>query len=200
MPRSRAAATRRRSIYFGGGGSAANVAAWLAAAGAAPVLAGRVGDDARGRGARAALEAAGVDARLAVDSELATGTCVVIVEPGGERTMMPGSGSQRRAGARATCPPSCLPPGGHLHVAGYALLREGSRARRVVRYRRGLRPGHDGLCRSLVGGAALARLSRACSGAGLLLPNADEARALTGEPDPERGGARAWRSGSPRWW
>ena len=46
-------------INFGGGGSAANVAAWLAAAGAAPVLAGRVGDDARGRGARAALEAAG---------------------------------------------------------------------------------------------------------------------------------------------
>src|SRR5215212_7091735 len=71
-------------IRFHGGGSAANTAAWLAAAGAEPVLVGTVGDDERGREARAGLVAHGVDARLAVDPELPTGTCLVLVGPGVE--------------------------------------------------------------------------------------------------------------------
>ena len=55
---------------------------------------------------------------------------------------------------------------------------------------RGLRPGHDGLRRPLVGGAALARVPRPRLGAGLLLPNADEARALTGESPTPSAAAR----------
>src|SRR5688500_4398669 len=80
-------------IRFHGGGSAANTAAWLAAAGAEPVLVGVVGDDERGREARAGLVAHGVDARLAVDPELPTGTCLVLVGPDGERTKAPDAGA-----------------------------------------------------------------------------------------------------------
>ena len=80
-------------IRFHGGGSAANTAAWLARAGMEPVLVGRVGDDERGRGASEELRAAGVDAQLAVDPELPTGTCVVLVGPEGERTMAPDAGA-----------------------------------------------------------------------------------------------------------
>ena len=105
-----------------GGGSAANVAAWLAACGVPVTFVGRAGDDAAGREAVAALEAAGVDARVALDPERPTGTCLVLVEPGGERTMVPD------AGANDGIVVDDLPEGTHLHLAGYTLLREGSRA------------------------------------------------------------------------
>ena len=176
-------------INFGGGGSAANVAAWLAEAGAPPVLAARVGNDVRGREARAALVAAGVEARLAVDLDRPTGTCVVIVEPGGERTMMPDPG------ANDTLEPGDIGPdlfvaGDHLHVAGYALLREGSRPAAssaiAVACDQDMTVSVDPSSAALLSPAFL----ELASGAGLLLPNADEARALTGEPDPERAARR----------
>src|SRR4029450_7798571 len=69
---------------------------------------------------------AGVDARLAVDPELPTGTCIVLVAPGGERTMVPDAGANDALND-ADLPDDVLEPGGHLQVAGYALLREGSR-------------------------------------------------------------------------
>jgi sugar/nucleoside kinase (ribokinase family) len=97
------------AVSVGGGGSAANVAAWLAAAGARPVLVGRVGDDARGEAVAAELREAGVDARLAVDDERPTGTCIVLVGPGGERAMVPDPGPTW-ASRPPTCPTTCWPP------------------------------------------------------------------------------------------
>src|SRR5215207_2673273 len=38
-------------------------------------------------------DAGGVDAQLATDPRLPTGTCIVIVEPEGERTMIPDAGA-----------------------------------------------------------------------------------------------------------
>jgi ribokinase len=102
-----------------GGGSAANVAAWAAELGTAVALVCRVGDDDRGRTAVAALR--GVDVRATVDPERPTGTCVVLVEPGGERTMLPDAGANDG-------PLGEIPLGDHLHVVGYALLRDGPRA------------------------------------------------------------------------
>jgi sugar/nucleoside kinase (ribokinase family) len=105
-----------------GGGQGANVAAWLAACGVSVTFVGRAGDDALGREAVAELAAAGVDARVPVDPERPTGTCLVLVEPGGERTMVPDPG------ANDALVVEDLPEGAHLHLAGYTLLREGSRA------------------------------------------------------------------------
>jgi ribokinase len=171
-------------ISLGGGGSAANVAAWLAAAGVSPTLVGRVGDDQRGREARAALIAAGVDAQLTTDPRLPTGTCIVIVEPEGERTMLPDAGAND-ALAAADLDGDLLAAAGHLHVAGYALLREGSRpaALSAIALARdhGMAVSVDPSSAALLSPAFLGR----ASGAGLLLPNAEEARALTGEDDPE---------------
>ena len=59
-----AASDAPAAIRFHGGGSAANAAAWLAAAGARPVLIGCVGDDERGRHAHGELRMAGVDRQL----------------------------------------------------------------------------------------------------------------------------------------
>jgi ribokinase len=173
------------SISMGGGGSAANVAAWLAVAGARPALAGRVGADERGAAAEAALLATGVETWLAVDDERPTGTCVVLVAPGGERSMVPDAGANDGL-ADSDLPDSLLAPGAHLHVAGYALLREGSReaARSAI-----ARARARGVSVS-VDPSSSALLSRAflddVAGVGLLLPNAEEATVLSGERDPER--------------
>jgi ribokinase len=173
------------AIRLHGGGSAANTAAWLAAAGTEPVLIGCIGDDERGRHAREELRMARVDARLAVHPELPTGTCIVLVSPGGERTMVPDAGAND-ALDDAGLADDLLEAGGHLHVAGYALLREGSR--QAVRTAIG-RASSAGMTVS-VDPSSSALLSAEfldwAEGAGLLLPNAPEARALTGEADPER--------------
>jgi sugar/nucleoside kinase (ribokinase family) len=172
-------------IRFHGGGSAANTAAWLAAAEADTVLVGRVGDDERGRGARDELRAAGVDARLAADPDLPTGTCLVLVGPDGERTMAPDAGAND-ALTETDFAEDLLVEGDHLHVAGYALLRPGSRtaARSVIARAResGMTVSVDPSSSALLSSDYLDQ----AAGAQLLLPNASEAHALTGESGPER--------------
>jgi ribokinase len=176
-------------IAFQGGGSAANVAAWLAAAGTPSVLVARVGKDERGSAAAAELRATGVDARLTADPDRPTGTCVVLVAPGGERTMLPDAGANDRL-APGDLPDELLAPGRHLHVSGYALLRPGSRAAArsaIERARtRRMTVSVDPSSAALLSPAFL-ELAR---GAGLLLPNVAEARALTGERDPVRAASR----------
>jgi ribokinase len=173
------------TIRFHGGGSAANTAAWLAAAGAESVLVGTVGDDERGREARAGLVTHGVKTRLAVDPELPTGTCLVLVGPDGERTMAPDAGANDALDERDLAD-ELLADGDHLHVSGYSLLRSGSRdaSRAAI-----ARASDAGMTVS-VDPSSSALLSPDfldwAGGAGLLLPNASEAHALTGESDPER--------------
>ena len=173
------------AIRFHGGGSAANTAAWLAAAGAEPVLVGRVGDDERGRAATEELHAAGVEVRLAADPELPTGTCVVLVGPDGERTMVPDAGANEALEERDLSD-ELLDEGGHLHVSGYSLLREGSRPAARAAIGRALTTG----MRVSVDPSSSALLSAAflddAEGASLMLPNASEAHALTGDSDPEQ--------------
>jgi sugar/nucleoside kinase (ribokinase family) len=177
------------SVSFGGGGSAANVAAWLAVAGAEPVLVARVGDDARGVGVADELRAVGVDARLAVDDSLPTGTCVVLVGPGGERSMLPDPGANA-ALAPADLPDSVLGPGGHLHLTAYSLVRVGPRAAALDAI---ARAGAAGMSVS-VDPSSAALLSPAfldlLDGVGLLMPNADEAAALTGADEPSEAARR----------
>ena len=79
------------------GGSAANVAAAAVAAGCPARFVGRVGDDAAGAAVVSSLAAVGVDVR--VQRAGRTGCIVVIVEPGGERTMLPDRGAAAELGA-----------------------------------------------------------------------------------------------------
>jgi ribokinase len=171
-------------IRFRGGGSAANTAAWLAEAGADVALVARVGDDERGRAAVEELRRGGVDTHVAVDSGRGTGTCLVLTEPDGERTMAPDAGAND-ALAEADLADDLLADAAHLHVAGYALLRDGSRpaARAAME-----RASTEGVSVS-VDPSSSALLSSSfidyAEGTGLLLPNASEAHALTGDSDPE---------------
>jgi ribokinase len=175
-----------------GGGAGANVAVWLARAGAAVTLIGRVGDDAAGRAAAEGLRAEGVDARLAIDPARPTGTCVVLVEPGGERSMLPDAGAN--AGLEAVGLPD---DGAHLHLAGYALLHPGSRpaARALLAAARsaGLGISVDPSSATPLQRTGAATFLEWVGGVDLLLPNRDEAAVLTGMPDP-KAAARALAS------
>ena len=75
------------SISLQPGGSGGNVAAWLGRAGIEVTLIGRVGEDALADVALSGLD--GVHLHVTRDPERPTGTCVVLVAPGGERTMLP---------------------------------------------------------------------------------------------------------------
>jgi sugar/nucleoside kinase (ribokinase family) len=192
-------------ISFGGGGSAANVAVWLAdverqqpGGGGRErfrlALVGRIGADERGRAAEADLRAAGVETWLVVDDERPTGTCVVLVAPDGERSMVPDPGAND-ALADSDLPDELLAAGGHLHVAGYALLRGGSRpaARSAIARARaaGMSVSVDPSSAALLSPAFLEDVA----GVGMLLPNAEEAAVLSGEREPERAALRLARRG-----
>jgi sugar/nucleoside kinase (ribokinase family) len=156
-------------ISVEGGGSAANVAAWAAVLGVEVSLVCRVGRDDRGRAAVDELR--GVDVRVAVDYERPTGTCIVLVEHDGERTMLPDPGAN-------DAPLGEIPLGDHLHVSGYALLRDGPRASALAAISRareaGMTVSVDPSSWALLWPGALPEVD-------LLLPNEREASLVEGE-------------------
>jgi ribokinase len=156
-------------ISMQGGGSAANVAAWAAHLGTPVSLVCRVGRDARGRDAVDALR--GVDVHVTVDYERPTGTCVVLVGPDGERTMLPDPGAN-------DAPLGEIPLGKHLHVVGYALLRDGPRASALAAIERaqaaGMTVSVDPSSWALLRPGAIPAVD-------LLLPNEREASLVEGE-------------------
>ncbi len=177
------------TVTMHGGGSGANIAAWLAVDGAEVAFVGRRGADIAGRNRDMELMGYGVDARLVMDPERPTGTCVVMVTHKGDHTMM------SDPGANAALSPDDLPkdlftPGSHLHVSGYTLLNEGSRQATLTAIALAQRAGMT----VSVDGASAAPLERVgaepflqmTNGATLLFVNADQGRVLTGREEPEK--------------
>jgi ribokinase len=172
-------------ISFHGGGAAANVAAWLVACGATATFVGRIGDDPMGRWLMDDLIAAGVAANIALDPARPTGTCIVLVAPDGERTMVPSAGAN--AGASDV---DLLPADADwLYLSGYALLDPGARPFALA----ALSLARERRWSVAVDAASAAPLHAAGAptffdwiGRGLvLLANEDESTALTGIADPE---------------
>jgi sugar/nucleoside kinase (ribokinase family) len=174
------------------GGSGANVAARLAEAGVPVLLVARAGNDPAGRASVEDLRAAGVRTSVAIDPVRPTGTVVVIVEPTGERTMLPDRGANA-ALTPADLPVEELRAATHLHLSGYTLLDPGSRAAGLV----ALEHAREAGLSVSVDPASAAPLEAAGARAFLdwvvhadvLLPNLEEAVVLTGARDPE---AAAW--------
>jgi sugar/nucleoside kinase (ribokinase family) len=175
-------------VTMHGGGSGANVAAWLAVDGAEVAFVGRRGSDIAGRNRDMELMGYGVDARLVMDPERPTGTCVVMVTHKGDRTMM------SDPGANAALSPEDLPkdlftPGSHLHVSGYTLLNQGSRPAALaacqLASRAGMTVSVDAASPAPVERVGAEPFLQMSNGASLLLVNLDEAAVLTGRDDPD---------------
>ncbi|MEV4803833.1 sugar kinase [Nonomuraea sp. NPDC049421] len=175
-------------VTMHGGGSGANISSWLAVEGGEVAFIGRRGADITGRNRDMELMGYGVDARLVMDPERPTGTCVVLVTHKGERTML------SDPGANAALSPEDLPrdlfvQGSHLHLSGYTLINEGSRDAGLAALDMAR---HTGMSIS-VDCASSAPLERTgaepflewTNGAKLLFANIDQAKVLTGRDDAE---------------
>ncbi len=176
---------RPASIRSRGGGAGANVAVHLAQLGTPVLLAGCIGDDAPGAGLVAELTAAGVGLALRTVPGAATGTIVSLVEPGGQRSMLADRGANLDLRPDDVPTPS---PGGHLHVSGYTLLDPGPRAAGLAALAAAAAAGCtvsvDPASTGPLAAYGVDRWLADTAGATVLLPNADEARLLTGCGDP----------------
>jgi len=180
-------------VRTAGGGSAANVAAWLAAQAVPTSYVGRVGDDALGRESVDALTVAGIQAWVSVDASHPTGTCVVLVEPGGERSMLPDAGANA-ALLPADVPPTAFRPGAHLHLSGYTLLSTGSREAGLTALSlaaaAGMTVSVDPASAALLEDVGAARFFEWTRGVDVLLANAQEAEVLSGTSAPHLSASR----------
>jgi ribokinase len=175
---------RPAAISSRGGGAGANVAAHLARLGTPVVLAGCVGDDPAGTALAAELTDAGVRLALRTVPGVPTGTIVSLVEPGGQRSMLADRGANLQLLPNDVPTPAT---GGHLHLSGYTLLDPGPRAAGLA----ALGAAVDAGCTVSVDPASTGPLQQYgvdrwladTASATLLLPNADEARLLTGCTD-----------------
>ena len=175
------------TVTMHGGGSGANIAAWLAVDGGEVAFVGRRGADIAGRNRDMELMGYGVDARLVMDPERPTGTCVVMVTHKGDHTML------SDPGANAALSPDDLPsdvfaPGSHLHVSGYTLLNPGSRpAAQTALSRAGqaqMTISVDGASAAPLGRLGAEPFLELTSGATVLIVNEAQASVLTGRDDP----------------
>jgi ribokinase len=176
---------RPASIRSRGGGAGANVAVHLARLGVPVTLVGSVGDDSVAAGLRAELTAAGVRLALRTVAGAATGTIVSLVEPGGQRSMLADRGANLSLEADDV---PAVPPGGHLHLSGYTLLDPGPRtaglAAMTAAVAAGCTVSIDPASTGPLRDYGVDRWLADTSPATVLLPNADEARLLTGCADP----------------
>ncbi len=129
--------------------------------------------------------------RLAVDPTQPTGACVVLIDASGERTMLPD------AGANSWLRPEHLPTleftsPGHLHLSGYTLVnprtRDAALAALHLARGAGMTTSVDPATSAPLEAVGPATFLDWVAGVDLLLPNADEARILTGHDDPLRAG------------
>ncbi len=168
------------------GGAAANTACWLAHDGQHATLVGAIGHDAFGSLVRTHLDALQVTDLLVTVPGSATGTCVVIVDASGERTMLPDPGANAGLTPR-DLPASAFRSGDHLHLSGYTLLHPATRAAGMDALRRAREAG---MTTSLdpASAAPLAQdptvLDPAMTLIDVLIANEAEAEVLTGFADP----------------
>lgn len=109
------------SSYRRYAGGAVTILLAAARSGADAVHAGSVGTGPNGDLVRRALEAEGVALSAPPVTDLDTGVCVVLVEPGAERTFVTTQGAERHIDA-ATLATSDPTPGDLVCVSGYSLV------------------------------------------------------------------------------
>ncbi|GLZ05825.1 ribokinase [Actinomadura sp. NBRC 104412] len=174
-----------------GGGSGANVASWLALEGIEAAFVGRRGSDIAGRNRDMELMGYGVDARLVMDQERPTGTCVVLITHKGDRTMLsdPGANAALLPEDIERCR-DLFHQGSHLHLSGYALINEGSR-KAAIHCLDLARKSQMSISVDAGSSSPLKRMGAEpylewTQGARLLIVNAKEAEVLTGRDLPDQ--------------
>lgn len=179
------ASEQSRGILVRGGGSAANTAAWVAYLGAEVIFTGCVGDDAIGAMLIGELRTAGVRTAIRSVHGMETGAVVVEISPSGDRLMRSARGANEALSANdlLNLAASNVTV---IHLTGYALLgpagislldgagRSVSQSDALLSFD----PSSPGVIEQV--GREHLLTAIASAGVGLLLPNSEEAEALTG--------------------
>ncbi len=170
------------------GGSAANVAVWLARLGQPVTFVGRVGDDLFGRWLAADLAAEGVGSALTIDRRLRTAVIQVLVEPGGERTMLPDRGANA-VWTGQEAPAQLIAGADLLHIVGYVLLdadsQKGALHAMALARRYGVPISLDPSSHAPLAQLGANRFWSLAGPLSILLPNRNEARVLGRDADAE---------------
>ena len=176
-------------VHNMGGGSAANTACWLASLGTPVRLAAAVGADELGRVALGRARGARGGLRRQVEPKAATGSCVVLIDGAGERTMLPDRGANEDL-APAVVEAAIDRDVAWVHVSGYALLGAGShpaaQAAMAAARRLGLPWSVDAASSAPLRAAGPSRFLRWIEGCTVLFANDDELAALGGAADALR--------------
>lgn len=171
------------------GGSGANVAVWLARLGRPATFIGRVGDDHFGRWLAEDLGLEGVQPHLIVDGDSGTGVIQVLVEPDGERTMVPDRGANARWG-ETDVPEDVIAGAALLHVVGYVLMDADSRrgALKAMAFARahGVPISLDPSSHAPLAALGVDTFWSLVGRTAVLLPNRHEAMTLAGSCEPEQ--------------
>ena len=169
------------------GGSGANVAVWLARLGQDASFVGRIGDDMFGRWLRDDLVAEHVKPALIVDSSRRTGVIQVLVEPGGERTMVPDRGANA-VWAPDEISETLIAGADLLHVVGYVFLdresQPGALAAMAFARKHGIPVSLDPSSHAPLLGLGSDAFWDLVGKVDLLLPNRREAQVLSGRQEP----------------
>ncbi|MBW3605775.1 MAG: bifunctional hydroxymethylpyrimidine kinase/phosphomethylpyrimidine kinase [Actinobacteria bacterium] len=175
------------TIVIGDGGAGGNVAAGLGWWGVTAGLVTRVGDDAAGRAAVRRVEQTGARVHAQVDATVATGTVIALIDGAGDRTMLTDRGANRRLAVDGLAD-HWFRDGGHLHLSGYMLFERPARVAAIEALRRAATAGMtisvDPASWSPLQAFGAEQFLAHTATADLCLPNADEARVLTGLDDP----------------
>lgn len=175
------------AVTMASGGAGGNSASWLAWASVPVTLLARVGEDAAGQAARAELESKKVRCAFASDPHLPTCVVVILLDEHGERTMLADRGANQ-AFSPADVALAELDLGSdltpHLHLSGYVLYDEGSRAGGLEALRQARELGWtisvDPQASALIHSVGADAFLGWVEGVDLLFPNAREVEALGG--------------------
>lgn len=173
------------SISQRAGGSAGNVASWLARQGVEVDFVGRVATSDVVRHSEV-FAGYGVAAVLTGDDHWPTGTIVVIVE-GDSRSMLTDRGANDQFSADQVTD-ALLDQAGLVHFTGYSIYH-GEHREAIARLferaaARGVTVSVDPASAGSLVDFGVERFLGLVAGAGVLLPNLDEGRVLTGLDDP----------------
>jgi ribokinase len=175
-------------VRLGGGGAGGNVAAWLAFLGVDVGLVAALGADGAGDLAVSLLERRGVAVHAVRDAARPTGTVIALCGAGGERTMITDRGANVALSPR-DLPGAWFGPGTRVHLSGYTLFASPARhaaiAALAMAASQGLATSVDPASWAPLQRVGPARFLAWTAGVDLCLPNAHEARLLTGAAAPD---------------
>jgi sugar/nucleoside kinase (ribokinase family) len=176
----------KSEIRANAGGSAGNFACWLASLNAPVDFVGRVGEKDLGRH-NLEFVSHGVTPHLQADTELPTGSIVVLVQ-GQQRSFLTDRGANRKLDSDAI-DHALLKNAVVLYISGYSLMESlsASQVQQIIERAKAedvmviIDPGSAGF----IADFGVAKFLEAIAGADIVLPSWEEGKILTGEDRPE---------------